>query len=280
MMGSGINSELPLVGFIGRHLPIPSIKSMFRASDYMTNYGRRAITNARTSSESSRNIFSGMIHESEKGSESLTDEDVVTEAGNLIVAGSDTTGITLTYLVWAVLSQPQLQQELEREVQDLKADYDDAILESLPLLNAVIKETLRLYGAAPGSLPRSVPEGGATLAGHFIPEGVTVSTQSWTIHRDENIFPNPDVFDASRWLKSEDTNSQSVSQMAFSPFGAGARTCLGIHLAYMELRLAATEFFRECRGVKLAGDITWETMKPENYFLIAPSGHRCEIVRG
>lgn len=279
-MGSGINSELPLVGFIGRHIPIPSIKSMFRASDYMTNYGRRAIINARTSSESSRNIFSGMIHESEKGSESLTDEDVVTEAGNLIVAGSDTTGITLTYLVWAVLSQPQLQRELEREVQDLEADYDDATLENLPLLNAVIKETLRLYGAAPGSLPRCVPEGGATLGGRFIPEGVTVSTQSWTIHRDANIFPNPDVFDASRWVKAEDTNGQPLSQMAFSPFGAGARTCLGIHLAYMELRLAAAEFFRECRGVKLGEDITWETMKPENYFLIAPSGHRCEIVRG
>lgn len=279
-MGSGINSELPLVGFIGRHLPISSIKAMFRASEYMSNYGRRAIINARTSSESSRNIFAGMIHESEKGSDSLTDEDVVTEAGNLIVAGSDTTAITLTYLVWAVLSQPQLQKELEGEVQDLVVDYDEAALENLPLLNAVIKETLRLYGAAPGSLPRAVPEGGATLGGHFIPEGITVSTQSWTMHRDENVFPSPDVFDASRWLKSENTNSQSLAQMTFSPFGAGARTCLGIHLAYMELRLAAAEFFREFRGVKLASDVTWETMRPENYFLIAPSGHRCEIVRG
>ncbi|KAL4933240.1 cytochrome P450, partial [Aspergillus undulatus] len=282
MMGSGINSELPLIGFIGRHLPIASIRSMFRANEYMTSYGRRAITNARTNSDSARNIFSGMIYESEKGEASLTDVDVVTEAGNLIVAGSDTTAVTLTYLIWAVLDQPNLQQALEEEVGTLEDGCDDASLESLPLLNAVIKETLRLYGAAPGSLPRSVPAGGATLAGYFIPEGVTVSTQSWTVHRDESIYPNPDEFDVSRWLEEDGEGKgmrASLPQSAFSPFGAGSRICLGIHLAEMELRLAAAQFFRECRGVRLAGDMTWETMKPGNFFLIAPRGHRCDIVR-
>ncbi|RDW76836.1 cytochrome P450 [Aspergillus mulundensis] len=279
MKGSGINAELPLVGFIGRHLPIASIRCMFRANDYLTEYGRKAVTNARSNSASSRNIFSGMLYEAEKGSSGeggLSELDVVSEAGNLIVAGSDTTAVTLTYLVWAVLSRPQLQRDLENELLGLGESYDDAKLETLPLLNAVIKETLRLYGAAPGSLPRSVPEGGATLGGYFISEGMTVSTQSWTMHRDEDIFADADVFDVSRWLK----DGNPAAQTAFSPFGAGARVCLGIHLAYMELRLAAAEFFRECRGVKLAPGTTPESMKPENYFLIAPAGHRCDIVRG
>ncbi|KAL3495450.1 cytochrome P450 [Aspergillus germanicus] len=281
MKGSGINAELPLVGFIGRHLPIPSVKAMFRASEYLSEYGRRAVTNSRAASDSTRNIFSGMIHESEKGAETLTDLDVITEAGNLIVAGSDTTAVTLTYLVYAVLRDSRLQREIEDEVQALADDYDDATLEQLPILNAAIKETLRLYGAAPGSLPRSVPEGGATFLGHYIPEGMTVSTQSYTIHRDENIFPDPETFDASRWLPGKEGGGvSSQAQAAFSPFGAGARTCLGIHLAYMELRLAAAEFFRQCTGVRLAPSVSWETMKPENYFLIAPRGHQCEIVRG
>ncbi|KAL4916727.1 cytochrome P450 [Aspergillus aurantiobrunneus] len=277
MKGSGIAAELPIIGSIARYLPIASLQTMFRASEYLSSYGGRAVTNARANSDSSRNIFAGMIYESEKagGTGSLTDLDVVTEAGNLIVAGSDTTAVTLTYLVWAVLSQPLLQREVEEEVRAL-GGYDDARLESLPLLNAVVKETLRLYGAAPGSLPRAVPEGGATLGGYFIPEDVTVSTQSYTIHRDEQIFPSPDVFDVTRWLG----DMPGPAQLAFSPFGTGARTCLGIHLAYMELRLAAAEFFRECRGVKLAEETTPESMRPENYFLIAPAGHRCDIVRG
>lgn len=277
MKGSGINAELPFIGFIARYLPIASLKSMFLPKDYLSTYGRRAITNARATSASSRNIFAGIIAESEKGSTSLTEEDVVTEATNLIVAGSDTTAVTLTYLVWTTLSNPKLQRELEEEVAHLDEEYDDATLEKLPLLNATIKETLRLYGAAPGSLPRSVPAGGATLANCFIPEGTTVSTQSYTIHRDEDIFPDPEVFNVQRWLGDSDNKR---IDMAFSPFGAGARTCLGIHLAYMELRIAAAEFFRECRGVKLAADVTRESMRPENYFLIAPVSHRCEVVRG
>lgn len=277
MKGSGINAELPFIGFIARYLPIASLKSMFLPTDYLSTYGRRAITNARATSVSSRNIFAGIIAESEKGSATLTEEDVVTEAANLIVAGSDTTAVTLTYLVWATLSNPKLQRELEEEVARLDEEYNDAALEKLPLLNATIKETLRLYGAAPGSLPRSVPAGGATLASCFIPEGTTVSTQSYTIHRDGDVFPDPEVFNVQRWLGDGDTRRM---EMAFSPFGAGARTCLGIHLAYMELRIAAAEFFRKCRGVKLAGDVTWESMRPENYFLIAPVGHRCEVVKG
>ncbi|KAL4862463.1 hypothetical protein BDV12DRAFT_203048 [Aspergillus spectabilis] len=281
MKGSGINAELPLVGLIARHLPIAHIRSMFRASSYLTNYGRRAVTNARGNSASSRNIFSGMIHASEKTDSSLTEENVVTEAGNLIVAGSDTTAVTLTYLIWAVLSRPKLQKELQNEVQGLAEGYGEADLEALPLLNAVIKETLRLYGAAPGSLPRSVPEGGATLAGYYIPGGTTVSTQSYTIHRDPEIYPNPEDFDISRWLNDDEKNDLAAAMnMAFSPFGTGARTCLGIHLAYMELRLAVAEFFRECPGVKLAGTVTSESMEFENYFLIAPRGHACEVVRG
>ncbi|KAL4877792.1 cytochrome P450 [Aspergillus karnatakaensis] len=279
MKGSAINAELPLPGFIARHIPITSLRAVFWASDYLVSYGRRAVTNARTTSKPSQNIISGMIHASKKSDTGLSELNIITEARHLIVAGSDTIAITLTYLVYAVLSQPQLQTRLEDEVQGLKEGYDDAILETLPLLNAVIKETLRLFGAASGSLLRDIPKGGAMLANHYIPEGFTVSTQSYTIHRDPEIYPNPEVFDISRWLGKNRKNNLA-EQLAFLPFGAGSRICLGIHLAYMELRLAAAEFFRECRGVRLAPSVTKESMGFENYFLIAPRGHMCEVVSG
>jgi cytochrome P450 len=113
------------------------------------------------------------------------------EASGLIIAGTDTTSVTLTYLVWAVLSQPTLQAELEHEVAALTSDYGDTDLEKLPLLNAVIEETLRLYGAAPAGLPRSVPPGGVTIDGQVIPAGTTVTTQAYTYHRDPELFPRP-----------------------------------------------------------------------------------------
>lgn len=111
------------------------------------------------------------------------------EAAGFAVAGSGTTAVTLTYLVWAVLLHPDVQQRLEHEVGELEPRFKDAELDKLPYLNAVIDETLRLYGAAPGSLPRQTPKGGANLGGYFIPERATVSSQAYTLHRIEGLYP-------------------------------------------------------------------------------------------
>lgn len=277
MKGSGLGVELPLLRTIGRFIPSKSFQRLFRAGHYLSEYGKLAVINGRQKRDSTNNIFSGMISESEKNEATLTDADVALEAGNLIMAGSDTTAVTLTYLIWAVLSQPTLRSKLESELANLSDDYMDTDLETLPLLNAIIMETLRLYGAAPGSLPRTVPEGGVTFSKYYLPYGTTVTTQSYTMHRDPNIFPNPEEFDATRWLQPDHEVSDEV-KTAFSPFGTGSRGCLGKHLSWIELRLAATEFFRRCGNVRLAPGVNKDYMKPVHYFLIAPSAHKCEVV--
>lgn len=210
--------------------------------------------------------------------------DVQLEAQGLLVAGSDTTAVTLTYLVWAVICHPQWQHALEEEVAGLAPDFTDAELETLPVLNGVIEETLRLYGAAPGCLPRMVPPNGAHLKGHFLPEGTVVSTQSYTLHRDANVFPDPFKFDPGRWVPTKETipgvsaaTSTDVAKAMYSPFGFGSRTCLGIHMARMEMRLAVAEFFKTLPGIRLASSVTENSMAMENYFLIAPASHRCEV---
>ena len=70
----------------------------------------------------------------------VSDDDVKAEASGLLVAGTDTTAISLTYLVWAVLKQPDLQRRLEEEVATLEEDFGDAECEKLPLLGAVVQE--------------------------------------------------------------------------------------------------------------------------------------------
>lgn len=81
-------------------------------------------------------------------------------------------------------------------------------------------------------------------------------------------------FDGWRSLKQPATPAQKAALM---PFGGGTRICLGMHLATMELRLAAALFFRECRGVQLAPGMTDEQMEMVEHFLISPKG-RCIVV--
>lgn len=107
------------------------------------------------------------------------------------VAGTDTTAVTMTYLVWCVFSRPELREKIEAEVAALSDDYTDSDLLNLPWLNAIISETLRLYGPISSALPRVAPPDGAALGGVSIPGGTLISTQSYTIHRDPDLFPKP-----------------------------------------------------------------------------------------
>lgn len=146
------------------------------------------------------------------------------EAMIYILAGSDTTALTLTYLVWAVCRDAAVRDRLVRELAGLPAgggggSFADAELRRLPYLNQVVDEALRLYASAPAGLPRVVPPGGATLAGHALPGGTVVSTQAYSMHRIEGVFPDPEVFDPSRW-----EGATKEMRDACMPWGGGSRS--------------------------------------------------------
>lgn len=203
LLSAGLRWELPWLHAVARRLPIQAVQEVVNCERIIARSSDRAVRNLRESG-GAQNLFSQMVAQSASGGEAretekaaqalhLSDLSVRLEATNLIVAGSDTTASTLTYLVWAVLKKPQLQRRLEEEVAGLSADFREADLEPLTLLNGVIDEALRLYGAAPGSLPRYVPAGGATMAGHFLPAGTVVCTQAYTLHRDEAVFEHAET---------------------------------------------------------------------------------------
>ena len=138
-------------------------------------------------------LFTKMMQKVEK-EESLDRESLIGEGQGFIVAGSDTTANTMTYLVYAVTRHPDVQKRLVDELSTIRNDYGWDDLRDLPYLNKCIDETLRIYGPASNALPRSVPHGGANLAGYYLPgdKGLTVSTQAYTLHRNPYIFPEPE----------------------------------------------------------------------------------------
>ncbi|KAL9629787.1 MAG: hypothetical protein Q9204_005077 [Flavoplaca sp. TL-2023a] len=113
--------------------------------------------------ERSKSLFGALV---KKGNTAdFSPMDLVVEVQSFITAGTDTTAVTLTYLVWAVCQDKQVQERLVREIQHLPESLTHADIRELPYLDQVINEALRCYGAAPGALPRDVPAAGATLAG-------------------------------------------------------------------------------------------------------------------
>jgi cytochrome P450 len=200
MMISGIRSELPLPIKLAGYLPIPSIQHALTLRKRLDAYGAQAIANHKAvvqanPSAADSGLFARFMDP--KRNAELSDVEIAEEASNLIVAGSDTTAVSLTYLVWALLKPENsiVREKLLAEIAPLSPSAGMAEISTLPFLKATVDEALRLYGAAPGSQPRVVLEGGAMLGSYALPAGVVVSTQAYTLHRDARIWREPE-----RWV--------------------------------------------------------------------------------
>ena len=196
MMVGGIRAELGLLVRIAKLLPIPTIQNALKINDRLDQYGCTAVQNHKAhvvgaNDNGTASLFSKFLDPSKNKELSLAE--IAAEASNLIVAGSDTTAVSLTYLIWSIL-RPQhhsIKRKLLAEFDRLPIETSVLELGQLQYLNAVINEALRLYGAAPGSLPRICPPEGAKLGHYSVPGGTTVSAQAYTVHRDASIFSNP-----------------------------------------------------------------------------------------
>jgi len=239
------------------------------ASDSLERY-RRLIASG--SDKVQDTLFSKLFKANGEGT--MPYNEIRDEALNYIAAGSDTVSITLTYLTWTVCRNPDIRETLVKELRTLPPEFGVAQLRDLSFLNQVINETLRMYSAAPGPFPRLVPSGGTALAGYWMAEGTEVSAQAFSMHRDPVTFPAPYEFRPSRWA-----SPTAAMKDAFTPFGRGARVCIGQHLARIELRLATAHFFLafpEARMSSLEG-MSNEDMEPMVQLFLTPKGKRCLI---
>ncbi|KAK7740019.1 hypothetical protein SLS62_011162 [Diatrype stigma] len=272
-----LRTSFPFIRYISGYVNLPVISAAFEASKRAGTYARQSLQRHRDLVSNDPDnvkptLFSHMYKAEDK--QALSMEEIVGNARSYIIAGSDTTSNSLTYLVWAVCRHPEIKKQLLEELSTLPEDFTDGDVKALPYLKRVIDETLRLYSAAPGALPRVVPEGGASFGKHWLPGGTVVSTQAYSLHRDPVAFPDAEKFDPTRW-----ENPTQAMKEAYMPFGGGSRSCIGIHLAYMEMRLAAARFFRAFPNATMSNleGMSDEDMVQRLSFLMSPRGGRCLI---
>lgn len=168
---------------------------------------------------------------------SITDRELHTHAFGNITAGADTVSIAIRTILFHVLKNRNIYDALCREVlNEARLTHPVAFNQanSLPYLSAVIKEALRIHPPNGLMYCRSVPEGGATICGYYIPARAEVGISPWVLHYDPTLFPQPETFDPERWL-SPDTELVARRNRSLFAFSAGAHTCSGKNLSLMEI---------------------------------------------
>jgi hypothetical protein len=175
-------------------------------------------------------------HNSIKGAVagSLDSLDIASECADHLLAGIDTTADSLMFLIWAV-SRPQnahIQRHLIDELHSLPAEVFEQgvpglhVVDSLPYLNAVIRETLRLYNPLPASEPRSIGMD-RVIDGFQIPAGTVVNISPYSLHRNADVFEDPLRFHPERWLSSSPDKLAEMNRW-FWAFSSGGRMCIGL----------------------------------------------------
>ncbi|KAF2687581.1 cytochrome P450 monooxygenase [Lentithecium fluviatile CBS 122367] len=275
----GMRAELPWTKPLMDTIPAWCFGSLNSMWTCVQEYGKDAVRATRAAQQGgSKTLFSKMMLEDET-EQMIPDSLIEKEASNIIVAGTDTTAMTLTYLTYAVLRQEMVKPKLIVEVNAHSERPTWEELEKMPYLNNVIQETMRLYPAIPGSLPRIVPIGGEKVAKYVIPTGTQVSTQAWTFQRDPEVFESPLRF-LSRFNPDRWDNATPEMKEHMMVFGGPTRMCLGQNIARLELLHAVSKLFRECVNITLDPSTTEESMEMVDYFAIKPKAAKCLVVRG
>ncbi|KAK0556560.1 Lanosterol 14-alpha-demethylase [Tilletia horrida] len=288
------------INFVIPNLPLPGNFRRDRAQLAMSRFYQSIIKSRRegknaggagAQDEEEHDMIAALMQQSYKNGRALSDIEIAHMMIALLMAGQHTSSATGSWALLRLASQPALVEELYAEQQQVWGDGSgslrpldyDTLKTSTPLLDAVIRETLRLHPplhslmrkvmspisvpptlAAPGS--RKDTSASSSDVGYVIPQGHYVMAAPGVSQVDPLLWPNADEFDPKRWLDAssvivqrerEDAESEKVdfgwgavssgANSPYLPFGAGRHRCIGEQFAYLQLGTIISTFVRRFR---------------------------------
>ncbi|KAL9074546.1 MAG: hypothetical protein Q9157_004341 [Trypethelium eluteriae] len=197
--------------------------------------------------DTDQSIFSQLLDSNLPASE-LESHRLMEEGVAVIGAAIDTTKWSTVVIIFHILQNPivleRVRQELDKAIPDPSSLPPLTTLEQLPYFMACIEEGIRLsYGGFVRS-PRRHPKP-LQYQSWTIPARTPICTDAWTMHHDENIFPDSFSFRPERWLNDPKSPSGKSLSRYILAFGKGSRVCLGMQLAYAEMELSLAALFRQ-----------------------------------
>ncbi|XP_070148331.1 cytochrome P450 27C1 isoform X5 [Ovis canadensis] len=176
-------------------------------------------------------------------SQELTLEEIYANMTEMLLAGVDTTSFTLSWAVYLLARHPEVQQALYREiVRNLGERHvpTAADVPKVPLVRALLKETLRLFPVLPGN--GRVTQEDLIVGGYLIPRGTQLALCHYATSYEDANFPRAKEFRPERWLRQG--SLRRVDNFGSIPFGYGARSCIGRRIAELEIHLLVIQLLQ------------------------------------
>uniref|UniRef100_A0AAX7SE49 Uncharacterized protein n=1 Tax=Astatotilapia calliptera TaxID=8154 RepID=A0AAX7SE49_ASTCA len=202
-------------------------------------------------------------------SEQMNSTEILGSITELLLAGVDTTSNTISWSLYHLAREPEIQEQLYQEVISVcpgdKVPNSDDIAQ-MPYLKAIIRETLRLYPVVPGNA-RVTVENEIVVGNHLFPKKTLFHLCHYAVSYDENIFPNPHTFLPERWLRGGEDKSKQ-HPFGSVPFGFGIRACLGRRVAELEMYLLLSRLIKH---YEVKPDPAGKPVKPITRTLLCPA---------
>ncbi|KAK5579943.1 hypothetical protein RB653_009632 [Dictyostelium firmibasis] len=172
----------------------------------------------------------------------ITQSALISICIDVLIAGTDTVGQTLSFAIVALVNNPEIQEKLSKNIIDAMESVNDdhysfsKYRSSIPYLSLTVKEVFRMYPAGILGLPHMTTED-CQIQGYTIAKGTQIIQNIYSTHRSESFWSNPNHFIPERHTQKDNNNDTSKCVH----FAVGSRNCLGMSLAETEVHTAIAE---------------------------------------
>lgn len=263
---------------VRKPLPFTRMRKGVEGRAFLVEYFARE-TARRRAEGGGQDMFSQFATATRENGDLLPVDEVVDHMNFLMMAAHDTITSSSTALVWKLARHPEWQERLRQEIEAVTGGpgsngkprdlgYDD--LGRLELTEMAFKEALRMVPPVPSTPRRALKD--FEFGGYPIPAGSNVGIHAQLVHYMPEHWDRPDIFDPLHFAPDK---VKARHKYAWVPFGGGAHMCLGLHFAYMQVKILMAQLLPRYR-ITMAGDAEpawqpWPIPKPRDGLRIALS---------
>jgi cytochrome P450 len=214
-----------------RLLPTAGNLRYLRAARQLDEIVYSFIRQRRADGRSGDDLLHALLQVKDGDGQSMPDEQLRDEVMTLLLAGHETTAVTLSWTWYLLAQNPEVEEKLWSELRQVLSGRSPGThdLSKLLYTERVVKEAMRLYPPIWAIVRNSSKD--CEIGGYRVPAGATVMMSQWVMHRDPRYYDEPNRFNPDRWL---DKQTNASPKFTYFPFGGGPRNCIGSSFAMME----------------------------------------------